>query len=91
MLKRIHEELGMTIIVSEHRLDDILPLADRLVFMDGGSIICEGTPKEVVEQLWVQEPFRSYIPQIPRLFFWNGGERRCSIYRTRWSKKLFRF
>lgn len=74
LLKRIHEELGMTIIVSEHRLDDILPLADRLVFMDGGSIICEGTPKEVVEQLWVQEPFRSYIPQIPRLFLEWGSE-----------------
>lgn len=68
LLKRIHEELGMTIVLSEHRLDDVLPLADRLVFLEQGQIVYEGAPQAVVQQLWQQPQHRFYIPQIPRLF-----------------------
>ncbi|MFD3449818.1 ABC transporter ATP-binding protein [Microbacteriaceae bacterium 4G12] len=68
LLKRIHEELGITIVMSEHRLDEVLPLADRVVFMESGNIIHDGAPKDVVQSLWSTSMFRPYIPQIPRLF-----------------------
>ncbi|ENQ3079746.1 ABC transporter ATP-binding protein [Bacillus cereus] len=68
LLKRIHEELGITIIMSEHRLDEVIPLADRIVFMDEGTIVYDGKPKEVIPKMWKLEAFRPYIPQIPRLF-----------------------
>jgi energy-coupling factor transporter ATP-binding protein EcfA2 len=73
LLKRIHEELGITIIMSEHRLDDVLPLADRLVFMEDGLILYDNHPSKVVEKLWEQPSFRSYIPHIPRLFLEWGA------------------
>ncbi|WP_440603960.1 ABC transporter ATP-binding protein [Bacillus sp. GB_SG_008] len=68
LLKRIHEELGITIIMSEHRLDEVVPLADRIVFMDEGTIVYDGNPSEVILEMWKVEEFRPYIPQIPRLF-----------------------
>ncbi|KFN01224.1 ATP-binding cassette domain-containing protein [Bacillus clarus] len=68
LLKRINEELGITIILSEHRLDEVMPLATRVVCMDNGRIIYDGSPKTVIAKMWEVKNFRPFIPQIPRLF-----------------------
>lgn len=44
---KINRELGTTIIMSEHRLDEVLPLCDTLVVMDNGKVIAQGSPREV--------------------------------------------
>ena len=44
---KINRELGTTILLTEHRLEDAFPLASRVVVMDRGSVIAEGTPQEV--------------------------------------------
>ncbi len=41
-LAKINKELGTTIILSEHRLEEALPLADRVIVMDKGSVIADG-------------------------------------------------
>lgn len=46
-LKRINSELGITVILSEHRLENTLPVSDRVMVADGGKIIADGTPSEV--------------------------------------------
>ena len=46
-LNKINKELGTTIVLSEHRLEDALPLCDRALFMDSGKIIADGTPKSI--------------------------------------------
>ena len=48
---RIHRELGTTVLMTEHRLGDVLPLADRLLLLDGGELVCDGAPREVGLQL----------------------------------------
>ncbi len=44
---KINRELGTTILLTEHRLEEAFPLASRVVVMDEGAIIAEGTPQEV--------------------------------------------
>ncbi len=46
-LERINRELGTTVILSEHRLEDAFPISDRVIVMDGGRIIADGAPREV--------------------------------------------
>ena len=46
-LEKINRELGVTVILTEHRLEDSFPLADRVVVMDEGRIIADDTPKNV--------------------------------------------
>ncbi len=41
-IAKINKELGTTIILSEHRLEEALPLADRVIVMDKGSVIADG-------------------------------------------------
>ncbi len=51
MLEKINRELGTTIILSEHRLEDSLPISDRVVVMDNGKIIADDTPEKVAKVL----------------------------------------
>ena len=44
---KINRELGTTILLTEHRLEEAFPLASRVVVMDRGSVIAEGTPQSV--------------------------------------------
>lgn len=48
---RLNRELGVTIVISEHRLEEIFPLADRAIVMDEGRIIANARPSEVAIQL----------------------------------------
>ena len=50
-LEKINRELGVTIILTEHRLEDAFPLADRVIVMDDGKIIADEDPAEVGEIL----------------------------------------
>jgi len=44
---KINRELGTTIIMTEHRLEDVFPISDRVIVMDKGRLIADGSPAEV--------------------------------------------
>ncbi|MEG1027725.1 MAG: ABC transporter ATP-binding protein, partial [Oscillospiraceae bacterium] len=50
-VRKINREIGTTVIIVEHRLEDTLPYSDRAIVMDNGSIIIDDTPKNVGERL----------------------------------------
>lgn len=70
MLERLNKEMGMTIILVEHRLEELFAVADRVMMMDHGEIVYEGTSAEVIEQLYVNEDerFIPYVPTISQLY-----------------------
>ena len=41
---KINRELGTTILLTEHRLEDAFPMATRVAVMDHGRLLCTGTP-----------------------------------------------
>ncbi len=47
ILEKINRELGTTIILTEHRLEDAFTMADRIVVLDDGRIIADEAPTEV--------------------------------------------
>jgi energy-coupling factor transporter ATP-binding protein EcfA2 len=50
ILRKVHEE-GKGVIVSEHRLDLFIPLADRMVVIDDGTIVADGPVNEIVKEI----------------------------------------
>ena len=44
---KINRELGVTVILTEHRLEEAFPLASRVVVMNEGKIFEDGAPREV--------------------------------------------
>lgn len=45
MLQRINRELGTTVILSEHRLEQVLPMANKTALLERGSVLYSGTPR----------------------------------------------
>lgn len=48
---KINRELGVTVIMTEHRLEEVFPLSDRVVCLDGGGLICDDEPRRAGEIL----------------------------------------
>ena len=44
-LGRINRELGTTILICEHRLEDVIPMASRLLILDKGELIADDSPE----------------------------------------------
>lgn len=47
MLAKINRELGITVIIAEHRLEEVLPYCTRTALMNNGRISRCGTPAEI--------------------------------------------
>lgn len=47
VLKKINLELGTTIILTEHRLEEALPLSSRAAVMENGRLLCSGSAAEI--------------------------------------------
>lgn len=50
-VKKINRDIGTTVLLTEHRLQDIIPYADRVFVMDEGTLFLEGTPREIGTKL----------------------------------------
>lgn len=48
---KINKELGVTVILCEHRLEDVFPQADRVIVMDSGEITADCSPREIGKDL----------------------------------------
>jgi len=67
-LKQLHEELGLTIILIEHRLEEVLALADRVIVMEQGSIIYNGMPRQITSVLTKHHPLVAALPTPMRIY-----------------------
>ena len=45
---RLNDELGLTVILVEHRLDRVAQHVDRLLVLSGGAVIADGSPRSVL-------------------------------------------
>ena len=46
---------GVTLLLTTHYMDEAEQLCDRLVVMDKGKIVAEGSPRELIERYWTRE------------------------------------
>lgn len=66
-IRRLHEERHMTIILVSHSMEDVARYAGRLIVMDHGQKVFDGTPKEVFRHYEKLEAIGLAAPQITYL------------------------
>lgn len=70
-LQKLNRELGLTILLVEHRLEEVFPIADRVVLMENGRILLCDTPKMVGTALKNKtsvHPMSLGLPSAMRIF-----------------------
>lgn len=69
MLVKINRELGITIIISEHRLDEVIPVSSRVLVMENGKIIVNDVPEKVCIKLKKMEHKMLHSMPVPMRIF----------------------
>ena len=73
-VRKINTELGTTVIITEHRLEDILPYADRAVVLEAGKVIADGKPAAIAQSLWESKnQMFAAMPTPVQVFCAAGG------------------
>ena len=67
-LIKLNREMGITVILITHFMEEAV-LADRVVVMDGGKVLTQGTPDEVFSQVELLKKHRLDVPQAAELAF----------------------
>ena len=92
-VRKINTELGTTVIITEHRLEDIFPYADRAVVMDKGRVIADDAPGKVGQLLFEQNnPMFAAMPTPVRVYYGAGctGESPLTVRQGRsWLSREF--
>ncbi len=77
MLGKINRELGTTIILTEHRLEEAFPLASRVAVMEKGKLLCVGTAQKV-GKLLKEKGHKMFLAMPAAMRIWaaveNGAE-----------------
>jgi energy-coupling factor transporter ATP-binding protein EcfA2 len=73
LLRRLNEEWGVSVLMAEHRLERVLPSADRVIVMEGGGVAFDGSPRGFQEYAVASDP--SLAAPAARVFSSAGADR----------------
>jgi iron complex transport system ATP-binding protein len=58
LVRRLNQEAGMTVVMVLHDLNHAAAYADRVVCLDAGAIVADGTPEQVITPALLHDVFR---------------------------------
>ncbi len=62
-VRKINQDVGTTVIMTEHRLEEVFPAADRVAVMESGRIIAEDEPRKVGD--WLRASGNDMLAALP--------------------------
>ena len=66
MIRTAHElnrEKGVTILLITHYMEEVVD-ADKVIVMDGGKVVMQGTPRQIFSQVGKLKEYRLDVPQV---------------------------
>lgn len=79
-VNKINKDLGVTVIITEHRLEEVFTCADRIVVMDNGKIIADASPESIGEKANELPRFvKLALPTAMRIFAATDGKGRSPV------------
>lgn len=68
MIHRINQELNTTIVIIEHRLEEVFPIVDRVVILEDGKIRQDDITQHVIKKIDKMDTYFQYLPEITKLY-----------------------
>lgn len=67
LISKMHEELGITVILVSHSMEDVAQYVDRIIVMNSGQVMYDGMPKAVFRHYKELEEVGLAAPQVTYL------------------------
>ncbi len=67
VLRTLNKQYGMTIVLIEHKVDEVIPWVDRVLLMDKGRIVVDEPPRNAFHDIPLWDALGVSVPQIVRL------------------------
>ncbi|WP_100488363.1 ABC transporter ATP-binding protein [Sporolactobacillus pectinivorans] len=69
VLRHLNKDLGMTVILIEHKIDEVIPWVDRVLLMEQGKIIVDSPPRKAFSDLQLWQRLGVSVPQMVQLSY----------------------
>ncbi|MBQ3155658.1 MAG: energy-coupling factor ABC transporter ATP-binding protein [Clostridia bacterium] len=76
---KINRELGLTVILTEHRLEEVIPACDHLLVLHRGRVLDCGAPRAVVGRMADQPELLPFLPAAAQLYHAIGAQGACPL------------
>jgi energy-coupling factor transporter ATP-binding protein EcfA2 len=67
VLKELNRVHGMTVVIVEHKIDEVIPWVDRVILMDQGRVVVDAPSREAFDNLSLWDSLGVAVPQMVRL------------------------
>ena len=67
-VQELNRAEGITILLITHYMEEVID-ADRVIVMDGGKVVMDGTPKEIFSRVDELKSYRLDVPQVTELTY----------------------
>ncbi len=67
-VRELNEKEGVTVILITHYMEEVV-FADRVIVMDGGEVVLQGTPREIFSKVEELKSYRLAVPQVTELAY----------------------
>lgn len=78
-LKKLNNDFSLTVIIVEHRLEELIPICDRLLVLENGKLLDNGTPQEVITRLKDNDNLLCMMPTAARLYHALSADGICPL------------
>ncbi len=78
-LKKLNTDFSLTVIIVEHRLEEVIPICDNLIVLKDGVVTHNGDPRTVIKQLEEDDDILSAMPSSVRLYHSLRGKGSCPL------------
>nr|WP_316625790.1 ATP-binding cassette domain-containing protein [uncultured Ruminococcus sp.] len=78
-LHRISRELGVTVILCEQRLEEVFPLCDKVLLLEKGRALAQGSPQHIYQSLQQTEQTWALMPSFACIWNETGREGNCPL------------
>ncbi len=77
VLKKLNRETALTVILAEHRLEELIPVSDKLLVTENGTVKYGGETRTVCRRC--ANEYAAFLPAAARLFHALGGAGECPL------------
>ncbi len=67
VIRKLNQDFGLTVILTEHRLEEAIPLCDRLMIMQSGRILAFDEPKKAIIKIKNDKKLLYAMPSAARI------------------------